>query len=215
MLPAAASFTQPDNHRPTHPRRETCRHTLRAQGANLPALSRALVACAWFGLQTHIGGASIEAMVQAVATGGAPLQPSQPLPLLGISAPQLGCFLVFWAAQVGVVVRGMHTIKTLELLAAPILIALSLALLAWAWTTAGGLGPMLAAPSQVGWAGGAAAVWGLLRLLLAVVFAACAACARRHQRWLLRCHAAPPRCRRSLGQACHRRDASGRWRCQP
>jgi hypothetical protein len=51
--------------------------------------------------------------------------------------------------QVCIVVRGIDTIKAIETLSAPILVALAAALLAWALTAAGGLGPMLAAPSQV------------------------------------------------------------------
>jgi cytosine/uracil/thiamine/allantoin permease len=47
------------------------------------------------------------------------------------------------------VVRGIDTIKAIETLSAPILVALAAALLAWALTAAGGLGPMLAVPSQV------------------------------------------------------------------
>lgn len=52
--------------------------------------------------------------------------------------------------QVAIVVRGIDTIKAIETLSAPILVALAAALLAWALTAAGGVGPMLAAPSQVG-----------------------------------------------------------------
>lgn len=52
--------------------------------------------------------------------------------------------------QVAVVVRGMESIRLLEKYSAPLLIGLSLALLGWAVTTAGGFGPMLSTPSQFG-----------------------------------------------------------------
>jgi NCS1 family nucleobase:cation symporter-1 len=68
------------------------------QGANLPSLTRALVACAWFGIQTWIGGISIHQMLVAVSghsLGG------ELMPVLGITSPQLGCFLLFWVLQVG------------------------------------------------------------------------------------------------------------------
>lgn len=68
------------------------------QGANLPSLSRAIVACGWFGIQTWIGGSSIFQMLMAV-TGGAVA--AAPIAWLGISLPELLCFLGFWAAQVG------------------------------------------------------------------------------------------------------------------
>lgn len=51
--------------------------------------------------------------------------------------------------QVCIVLRGIDTIKDIETCSAPILVALAVALLVWAVSTAGGLGPMLAAPSQV------------------------------------------------------------------
>ena len=50
--------------------------------------------------------------------------------------------------QVIIILRGIESIKEVEQAAAPFLIVLSAALLAWAWRVAGGLGPMLAAPSQ-------------------------------------------------------------------
>lgn len=117
------------------------------RGSHFPSLSRALVAIGWFGLQTHIGGSSIFCMLQAV-TRDALAAP--PIPGLAISPPELGCFLAFWLLQLGIIVRGIEAIKQLERLSAPILVALTLGLLAWAVTSAGGFGPMLSAPSQFG-----------------------------------------------------------------
>ncbi|KAG2487231.1 hypothetical protein HYH03_014203 [Edaphochlamys debaryana] len=116
-------------------------------GANLPSLSRAIVACGWFGIQTWIGGSSIYQMLMAV-TGGSVAGPV--VAWLGISLPELGCFLAFWAVQVWIVIKGMDAIRLLEKYSAPLLIGLSLALLGWAVTAAGGLGPMLSTPSQFG-----------------------------------------------------------------
>ena len=47
----------------------------------------------------------------------------------------------------------MSSIKAIEKLSAPVLVALALALLAWAVTSAGGFGPMLSAPSRLATAG--------------------------------------------------------------
>jgi cytosine/uracil/thiamine/allantoin permease len=63
------------------------------------------------------------------------------------------CCCCYVLLQVGIVVRGIDTIKELETCSAPILVALAAALLVWALTAAGGLGPMLAAPSQASAAG--------------------------------------------------------------
>jgi NCS1 family nucleobase:cation symporter-1 len=115
-------------------------------GANIPALMRGLVACGWFGIQTWVGG-------EAIYTTAAVLLDFDPagrslLPALGISAGELACFLLFWALNVSFIVRGMESIKWLETLAAPFLIVVGLALVAWAWRAAHGFGPILAQPSR-------------------------------------------------------------------
>lgn len=115
------------------------------RGAHVPSLLRALVACGWFGIQTWVGGQSIYQLGEALAPG---LLAGDPLPVLGINAGQFACFLLFWALQVGILVRGLESIRIFEVLAAPFLIAMGLGLLAWAWVTAGGFGPMLSTPSQ-------------------------------------------------------------------
>ncbi|MCK9907064.1 cytosine permease, partial [Frankia sp. Cpl3] len=57
-------------------------------------------------------------------------------------------FLFFWALNVWIAYRGPEAIRKMEFWAAPTLIVMSLALLAWAVTHAGGWGPMLSAPSK-------------------------------------------------------------------
>jgi NCS1 family nucleobase:cation symporter-1 len=116
-------------------------------GANLPALLRALVACGWFGIQTWIGGAALHQLAKAVWPGIATLPAVVPA-FLGISTGELTMFLAFWAMNVYFIVRGTESIKALELLSAPFLIAVGLALLAWAYLKAGGFGPILAQPSR-------------------------------------------------------------------
>ncbi|GAX80566.1 hypothetical protein CEUSTIGMA_g8003.t1 [Chlamydomonas eustigma] len=117
-------------------------------GAKLPSLSRAFVACGWFGIQTWIGGSCLHQMISTICPGLTGVVPY--LAALGLSADQLACFIAFWVLQVSIVLRGMESIRDLEKYSAPLLVALSLALLAWALTTAGGFGPMLSAPSQFG-----------------------------------------------------------------
>ena len=80
-------------------------------------------------------------------TGGA-LGGTALLPWLGITQAQAACFLGFWTLQLGVLVRGMEGIRLLEKYSAPVLIALTAALLAWALNAAGGFGPLLAQPSR-------------------------------------------------------------------
>ena len=114
-------------------------------GSNIPALMRGLVACGWFGIQTWVGGAAIHATA-AVILGFDPAT-AKPLPVLGISAGEFLCFMLFWALNVWFIVRGMDSIKWLEALSAPFLLVVGAALVAWAWWAAKGFGPIFAQPS--------------------------------------------------------------------
>ncbi|MEM1102988.1 MAG: NCS1 family nucleobase:cation symporter-1 [Pseudomonadota bacterium] len=114
------------------------------EGAKIPAVARGLVACGWFGINTWVGGSAIYAILNGV-TGGAIA--GTPLPLLGIDLAQTLSFLAFWGLHVYFIRAGTDSIRWLEVLAAPFLILMSLALLAWAYFEAGGFGQMLAAPS--------------------------------------------------------------------
>jgi len=115
------------------------------QGAHVPSILRALVACGWFGIQTWIGGSAIYQLLNVVASGSLT---GDPLPVLGINISQFLCFLAFWGIQIAIVYKGVESIRVLETLAAPFLILMGLALLAWAYIEAGGFGDMLSAPSQ-------------------------------------------------------------------
>jgi nucleobase:cation symporter-1, NCS1 family len=107
------------------------------RGANIPAVLRALVACGWFGIQTWIGGQAIYAMLVIV------------WPAARSSSSGLWiCFFAFWALNMFVILRGIETIKYLEGIAAPFMLAVGLLLLWWITKLAGGLGPVLSAPSK-------------------------------------------------------------------
>src|SRR6202140_4082955 len=106
-------------------------------GANIAAVLRALVACGWFGIQTWIGG---EAMGTLLAT----LFPSWKNFPYGAGI----CFLAFWVINLAVILKGIEYIRFLQGISAPVLLAVGLVLLAWAYKSAGGFGPMLSAPSR-------------------------------------------------------------------
>src|SRR3954447_5368225 len=67
---------------------------------------------------------------------------------LGITLPQLLCFLLFWGINMLVVYKGIDCIRWLLNIKAPLLIALGLLLLWWAYQKGGGFGPILAQPSM-------------------------------------------------------------------
>ncbi|HEV8063120.1 MAG TPA: NCS1 family nucleobase:cation symporter-1, partial [Gemmataceae bacterium] len=122
-----------------------CRSSFGILGANVPAMLRALVACGWFGIQTWIGGAAIYRILKIFFVG---LEHAPPIPGLGKNVAELGCFLFFWAINIFVIFRGIDSIRLLLNIKAPLLIILGLALLAWAYVSAGGFGEMLSQPSQ-------------------------------------------------------------------
>src|SRR5271154_898171 len=112
-------------------------------GANVPAILRALVACGWFGIQTWIGGEAIYKICVTILN----LHHAAATNWLGITGGQFLCFLFFWSVNMFVIYRGIETIRWLLNIKAPLLIALGLLLLWWAWRAAGGFGPILSQPS--------------------------------------------------------------------
>src|SRR5689334_13778143 len=102
-----------------------CRASFGTWGANIPALLRALVACGWFGIQAWIGGEAIYKIALVLMNKQSI---GDPLPLIGINAAQLGCFGLFWAINVAVIIAGINSIRILLNIKAPLLIVLGLAL---------------------------------------------------------------------------------------
>ena len=118
------------------------------KGAHLPALLRSLVACGWFGIQTWIGGLAISEIMGIVwpawrGLGGG-------WTLMGSGLPAYAGFLLFWLMNVWFVWKGTESIKWLETIAAPFLIAIGLGLLWWAASAVGGLGVILRASDALG-----------------------------------------------------------------
>lgn len=113
-------------------------------GSNIAALMRAIVACGWFGIQTWIGGSAIYALL-GVLFGLKPGVDDQVISWLGISLPQFGCFMIFWLINVAIILAGIDSIRWLETLSAPFLLAIGFGLLYWAIDAAGGLGLILSA----------------------------------------------------------------------
>ena len=127
------------------------------QGAHIPSVARALVACGWFGIQTWFGGFAIYQLLDVLVGGSLGMVPGGvagelvargDLPILGINLFEFLCFLAFWGVQLVVVYKGVESIRLLEQYAAPFLIVMGLALLGWAYVKADGFGAMLSTPSQ-------------------------------------------------------------------
>ncbi len=118
------------------------RSSFGTDGAKLPAMLRALIACGWFGIQTTIGGNALYFVViillpytkNSLYLGN----------FIGLNLTQFTCIMIFWFIQLIVFSFGMHAIKRLSTYAAPILIACGLALLIWAWLKVGSFDKMSA-----------------------------------------------------------------------
>jgi nucleobase:cation symporter-1, NCS1 family len=99
------------------------------RGANFAAMARALVACGWFGIQTWLGGAALDALTTAVWAGWA-----------NVPGHTFIAFFVFWVIQVVIIMFGIEGVKVFESLAAPLLLLGGIALLIWGFSAGGGIG---------------------------------------------------------------------------
>ncbi len=98
------------------------------KGANLPALLRGLVACGWFSINCYFGALALHGFLNLIGMGLAgPAQGDY------ISLSQFACFLAFWALHLYFIWHGPESIRKLEVVAAPLMIAASIALVVWAF----------------------------------------------------------------------------------
>ncbi len=117
------------------------------RGANLAAILRALIACGWFGIQTWIGGEGIYTLAGAIIgnswTGASHLG--------GYPWTQWLSFGIFWVVEMAIILRGMDTLRRFENWAAPFVLVVAIALLAYMAVKAHGFGSILSQPSKLGW----------------------------------------------------------------
>jgi len=115
-------------------------------GSNLPALMRALVACGWFGIQAWIGGEALHTLFTSLYGGWPTLLGAG---FLGHTTTEWLAFLLFWGMNIYIIYRGMDLLRHVENWAAPYVLVMTGALLAWAIWKANGLGPLLAQPGKL------------------------------------------------------------------
>jgi NCS1 family nucleobase:cation symporter-1 len=101
---------------------------------------RALVACGWFGIQSWIGGEALHTLFASLVPGWPELLGSG---LGGHTGTEWLSFLLFWALNVFIIYKGMNVLRMVENWAAPFVLVMTGALLAWAIQQAHGLGPLL------------------------------------------------------------------------
>jgi nucleobase:cation symporter-1, NCS1 family len=108
------------------------------RGANFAAIARALVACGWFGIQTWLGGAALDALVTAAWGGWA-----------NFTGHTFIAFLVFWVIQLAIILTGVEGVKWFESISAPLLLGGSLALLIWGFVAGGGVGNVFSTSAEL------------------------------------------------------------------
>jgi cytosine/uracil/thiamine/allantoin permease len=104
------------------------------KGVHLASVTRGIIACGWFGVQTWIGGLAIYAIFNAVTgTDGE----------LGLSVGKFIGFGIFWIVNMYFIWKGTESIKWLETYSAPILIIMGVALIYWSYAKADGFSIVL------------------------------------------------------------------------
>lgn len=106
-----------------------CRAAFGLNGANIPVLLRALVACGWFGVVGWIG---TEAFYTIALVYWPEVKDLTPIPFLGINFAQIICFILFLSLHAVALSRGMKSIKFLLNIKAPLLAIVGIMLLFWA-----------------------------------------------------------------------------------
>ncbi len=100
------------------------------KGASLPAVLRGLVACGWFSINCYFGALALHGLLNTLGFNLAAPGPGET-----ISTSQFVCFLAFWALHLVFIWRGLESIRLLEVIAAPMMITASIALVIWAFMT--------------------------------------------------------------------------------
>ncbi len=130
-------------------------------GANIPAVMRALVACGWFGINCWIGGKALDTFFTSLWGGWRTLfgqgfaACTAQVPCHGIAwmfaghrGSEFVAFMLFWALNILIVFRGMELLRKVENMAAPYVLVMTGALVAWAIWRAHGLGSVMRAEGK-------------------------------------------------------------------
>lgn len=103
-------------------------------GANLPALTRAVIATFWYGIQTWLASVAVVILLLEIFPRLEPLTENS---ILGLSTLGWICFLLMWLVQLLVLRHGMDSIRTLVDWSGPAIYVAMFVLAAWIWYEAG------------------------------------------------------------------------------
>ena len=102
-------------------------------GANLPALVRAVIAIAWYGIQTYLASLAVVVLLLRIDPG---LSAWQERSFLGLSLLGWACFLLLWLLQMFVVTRGMEAVRRFQDWAGPLIWVVMLGMAVWLFSQA-------------------------------------------------------------------------------
>jgi NCS1 family nucleobase:cation symporter-1 len=105
-------------------------------GANIPALIRAIIAIAWYGIQTYLASVAINVLLLKLAPE---LTPLTEVTFLGLSALGWISFVALWVVQLLILTRGIETVRRYQDWAGPIIWVVMLLLAVWLFAQAGGI----------------------------------------------------------------------------
>src|SRR3954470_12480007 len=97
-------------------------------GANLPALIRAVIAIAWYGIQTYLASVALQVLLLAIWPGLDTLTNSK---FIGLSPFGWICFLTLSVVQGLIIQRGMEMVRRYQDWAGPIVYVVMFALTGW------------------------------------------------------------------------------------
>lgn len=111
-----------------------CRISFGVHGAQIPALIRAVIAIAWFGIQTYLASVVLRVLLSAIAPD---LKSYDQNSILGLSSLGWVTFLGIWCVQVAVFAYGMEMVRRFESIAGPIILVAFTALAGWMYWRSG------------------------------------------------------------------------------
>lgn len=88
-------------------------------GAQIPALIRAVIAIAWFGIQTYLASVVLRVLLTAVWPQVAAYDHNS---VLGLSSLGWMCFVAIWLAQLVILAYGMEMVRRYEGFAGPVIL---------------------------------------------------------------------------------------------
>ena len=104
-------------------------------GANVPALVRAIAAILWYGIQTYLAAAAVNAIFLRFIPGMESLTRSS---FLGLDLLSWISFIILWALQLAILSRGMESVRHFQGWAGPTVWVIMILLAVWLVIEAGG-----------------------------------------------------------------------------